>query len=191
MAKEVSLDETDKKIIAELQRDGRAGLVELGRRVGLSHPGVSNRLKRLVKEGLLNVKAELNVKKLGMQIALLGIEVDGLDRAMELAKKFTACPRVVFIAPMTGDYNLVMLLVGEDFTCLQNTIEKTIRPQNGAKRLSISVSSAPFEPLHLPLKVPLERTKTAPCGKECSKCQPFTTHACLGCPAVTGYRGRL
>jgi len=190
-AKEISFDKKDKKIVAELQRDGRAGLVELGRRVGLSHPGVANRLKRLVGEDLVSIRAELNVKKLGLQVAVLGIEVEGLDRAMELAKKFSSCPRVVLIAPMTGDYNLIMISVGEDFTCLQNIIEKTIRPHPGVKRFSISFSSTPFEPTYLPVKVPLERTEISPCGKNCQGCDSFTLGLCLGCPSFTGYRGRL
>lgn len=190
-AKEYNFDETDRKIISELQRDGRSGLVELGKRVGLTHPGVANRLKKLIGDDIVNIKAELNVKKLGMQIAVLGIEVDGLDRAMELSKKFGSCPRVAFIAPMTGDYNLIMILIGEDFTSLQHIIEKTIRPQPGVKRFSISVSSTPFEPKYLPIKVPLGRTKIAPCGKKCLECESFTSNLCQGCPSVIGYRGRL
>jgi len=191
MKKRCTFDDIDKQIIAELQRDGRIGLVELGKKIKLSHPGAGNRLKKLLAEDLVKVRADLNLRKLGMHLVALGIEVDGLDRAMEFAKKFSSCPRIAFIAPMTGDYNLFMILVCEEIRCLQHLIEKTIRPLGGVKRISISFSSTPFEPAYLPIKIPVEKNEVAPCGKNCGKCEIFRAGLCIGCPATTNYRGRL
>jgi DNA-binding Lrp family transcriptional regulator len=191
MKKRCTFDDIDKQIIAELQRDGRIGLVELGKKIKLSHPGAGNRLKKLLAEDLVKVRADLNLRKLGMHLVALGIEVDGVDRAMEFAKKFSLCPRTAFIAPMTGDYNLFMILVCEEIRCLQHLIEKTIRPLGGVKRLSISFSSTPFEPTYLPIKIPVEKGEIAPCEKNCGKCEIFRAGLCIGCPATTNYRGRL
>ena len=185
------LDFIDKQIIAELQEDGRVGIVELGKKVGLSHAGVSKRLKRLINEDLIKIRGELNLEKLNLQMAVLGIEVDGLDKAMELANRFSPCPRVAFVAPMTGNYNLVMILACENFKCLQNIIEKTIRPQSGIRRFSTSFTATSFKPTHLPIKTPTKKSDKTPCGKKCIECEPYIKNLCLGCPSTTQYKGTL
>jgi Lrp/AsnC family transcriptional regulator, leucine-responsive regulatory protein len=47
------LDGANKRLLAELQRDGRLSLAELGRRVGLSPPSVADRLSRLESDGVI------------------------------------------------------------------------------------------------------------------------------------------
>ena len=63
-----NLDRVDWKIIAELQKDGRVSLVELGRRVGLKHPSVRARLARLTSSNVIKVQANLNLRKLGYNV---------------------------------------------------------------------------------------------------------------------------
>ena len=46
------LDDTNRRLLAELQDDARLSLAELGRRVGLSSPAVAERLARLESERL-------------------------------------------------------------------------------------------------------------------------------------------
>jgi len=46
-ATDFAIDGTSRRIVAELQRDGRLTIAELGRRVGLSAPAVTERLQRL------------------------------------------------------------------------------------------------------------------------------------------------
>ncbi len=189
MVVDTQLDTRDRRIITEFKVDGRIGLVELSKRVGLSHPATANRLRRLLDRELIRVTAEVNLEKLGIHLVMLGIEVDGLDRAMELCRHFKDCPRVFLITPMTGEYNVTMVLVGEDFASLQTFIEKTVRPQPGVRRFSANFSSMPFKPAFLPLTLSVERKDVAPCGKTCAECDAFTSKVCPGCPMVKGYRG--
>src|SRR3954451_7626222 len=48
-----SPDQTNRRILAELQADARLTLAELGRRVGLSPPAVAERLQRLEADGVI------------------------------------------------------------------------------------------------------------------------------------------
>src|SRR3954447_3742428 len=50
---ERDLDPTDLSMIEILQQDGRISVSELGRRVGLSQPAASERLKRLEERGII------------------------------------------------------------------------------------------------------------------------------------------
>src|SRR5664279_1129646 len=64
------LDGTDRLLLAELQADARLSLAELGRRVGLSSPAVSDRLQRLEREQvILGYHDDLNPRALGMSLS--------------------------------------------------------------------------------------------------------------------------
>jgi Lrp/AsnC family transcriptional regulator, leucine-responsive regulatory protein len=64
------LDDVNLRILAELQTDGRVGMAELGRRVGLSAPAVSERVQRLERSGVITgYRAELQPGALGYPIS--------------------------------------------------------------------------------------------------------------------------
>jgi Lrp/AsnC family leucine-responsive transcriptional regulator len=47
------LDEIDRRILTELQDDGRVTMAELGRRVNLSAPAVGERVQRMEETGVI------------------------------------------------------------------------------------------------------------------------------------------
>ena len=64
-----ALDETDWAILAELQRDGRLPLTELGRRVSLSASAATERVKRLEAVGVITgYRAEVDLGKVGFSV---------------------------------------------------------------------------------------------------------------------------
>lgn len=63
------LDETSLKLLRTLQEDARISFRELGRRVGLSTPAVSERVRRLEEAGLITgYRAIVDATKLGWPI---------------------------------------------------------------------------------------------------------------------------
>ena len=66
------LDETNRRILAELQQDARLSVAELGRRVGLSSPAVAERLQRLEREGVIRgYWAEIDPRALGLALTAI------------------------------------------------------------------------------------------------------------------------
>lgn len=64
-----NLDATDWAILAELQRDGRLALTELGRRVNLSASATTERVKRLEAIGVISgYRADVDLAKVGFVI---------------------------------------------------------------------------------------------------------------------------
>jgi Lrp/AsnC family leucine-responsive transcriptional regulator len=66
------LDDTNLRLLAELQADARVSLAELGRRVGLSSPAVAERVQRLEREGVIaGYRAEIDPRALGYPLAVV------------------------------------------------------------------------------------------------------------------------
>ena len=71
-AEAAPLDATNQRLLAELQADARLSLAELGRRVGLSSPAVTERLQRLERDRvILGYHAELNPRALGYTLSVV------------------------------------------------------------------------------------------------------------------------
>jgi DNA-binding Lrp family transcriptional regulator len=72
------LDQIDRRILAELQADGRMTNVELARRAGISAPPCLRRVRRLEEAGIIRgYHADSDPQKLGWEItffAIVGLE---------------------------------------------------------------------------------------------------------------------
>jgi len=72
------LDDIDRKILAELQADGRMTNVELAKRAGISPPPCLRRVRRLEEAGyILGYHASTDAQQLGWQISffvIVGLE---------------------------------------------------------------------------------------------------------------------
>ena len=68
------LDEIDRKILAELQADGRMTNVELARRVGISAPPCLRRVRVLEEAGFIRgYHAELDPRSLGFEVQVFAM----------------------------------------------------------------------------------------------------------------------
>jgi Lrp/AsnC family leucine-responsive transcriptional regulator len=119
------LDDTNLRLLAELQTDARLSLAELGRRVGLSSPAVAERLQRLEREQvILGYHARLNPRKLGMSLtAVLRVRPAGrqLHQVAELAKRTR---EVVDCRRITGDDCYIMTAHVRDVEHLEELIDR-------------------------------------------------------------------
>lgn len=79
------LDDIDWAILDHLQREGRVGFRELGRRVGLSAPAVTARVRRLEQAGVIaGYRAVVNPDALGLDVlAFVRMSVPGSPDADE------------------------------------------------------------------------------------------------------------
>jgi Lrp/AsnC family transcriptional regulator, leucine-responsive regulatory protein len=66
------LDELNLRLLEELQADGRIGMAELGRRIGMSAPAVAERVQRLERAGVIaGYHADVDPGKLGFPVAAI------------------------------------------------------------------------------------------------------------------------
>ncbi|MER7543602.1 Lrp/AsnC family transcriptional regulator [Actinomadura sp.] len=98
------LDATDLRILTELQRDGRASLAELGRRVSLSPPAVAERVQRLEETGVITgYHATVDPTALGFPITIL-VRVNPSPRELSRIPKIAdEIPQITECHRITGD----------------------------------------------------------------------------------------
>jgi Lrp/AsnC family leucine-responsive transcriptional regulator len=98
------LDETNVRLLDELQRDPRLAMAELGRRVGMSSPAVTERIRRLEEAGIIaGYRLDLNPAALGLPLAAyVRIRPDPgqLPKIAGLARRI---PEVVECHRITGE----------------------------------------------------------------------------------------
>jgi Lrp/AsnC family leucine-responsive transcriptional regulator len=64
------LDEVNLRLLGALRADGRVGMAELGRRIGMSAPAVAERVQRLERAGVITgYRAELDPAALGFPVS--------------------------------------------------------------------------------------------------------------------------
>jgi len=170
------IDQIDWKIIAELQKDGRLSLVELGRKVGLKHPSVRARLSKLVSSNVIKVQANLNLRKLGCNVAVVNAEVEDISSVIKEIARFSKCPKVVFVAIKSGDYNIMFLVMYRDTKELEAFIEKRIRKLPKLRRFSVELDVI-MKPEFIPCDI---GTVDPECVKECETCE--LRRGVISCP---------
>ncbi len=103
------MDQTDKELIAILQKNGRISLKVLAEKVYLSSPAVSARIDRLEKEGFITgYYAKLNQLKLGYPItAYINLEMEPIQKP-EFYPFVDKCPNVIECSCVTGSYSMLL-----------------------------------------------------------------------------------
>ncbi|MCC8250315.1 Lrp/AsnC family transcriptional regulator [Saccharothrix luteola] len=99
-----NLDPTDWSILAELQRDGRIALSELGRRVNLSASATTERVRRLESAGVITgYRAEVDLAKVGYAVlAVVRLKYPG-NRHEPLHALLADRPEILECLRTTGD----------------------------------------------------------------------------------------
>jgi Lrp/AsnC family leucine-responsive transcriptional regulator len=66
---DITLDKTDWRLLAELQRDGRASYAELARAVAMSASAVAERVRRLEEAGVISgYRATVDPDRVGLTV---------------------------------------------------------------------------------------------------------------------------
>jgi|ERR1700730_20 Lrp/AsnC family transcriptional regulator, leucine-responsive regulatory protein len=98
------LDPTDIAIIEALQDNGRIAISELGRRIGLSQPATSERVKRLEERGVIaGYGARIDPAALGLgMMAIVRLRTTH-ENIRACLKQFSEMPQVMEVFRLTGE----------------------------------------------------------------------------------------
>lgn len=126
------IDETDRRILEQLQRDGRLSNLELAEKVGLSPSPCLRRLRRLEETGLIEgYGAKVNRKKLGLGLlvfVLLKLERYSDANPQVYRDRFSAMPDVIACHLISGTHDFLLQVVAKDLDAYRRfTLERLLK----------------------------------------------------------------
>ena len=150
------MDDVDRKILAELQRDGRLTLTELAERVRLSVSPCHRRLRALERSGAITgYHAQLDASVLGLSFeALVFVTMRYEDRETVAAfeRQLTEIPNVLQAQRLFGDPDYLVRVVARDLPAYRQLYDEHLAALPGVLRLSSTlVMKSVVEARPLPL----------------------------------------
>src|SRR5438128_3407836 len=103
----IDFDTYDARILAELQADARLSMTELGRRVHLSQPAVTERVRKLEASGVITgYRATVDLSKLGYGIrAIIRVGRCDYQRVIKLLQQ---TPEVINAYNVTAEDSWIL-----------------------------------------------------------------------------------
>ncbi|WP_170478444.1 Lrp/AsnC family transcriptional regulator [Ruegeria arenilitoris] len=146
------LDEIDRKILAELQSDGRMTNVELAKRVGISAPPCLRRVRTLEDAGYIRgYHAEVDARELGFEVqvfAMVGLESQAETELSTFEERCRAWPLVRECHMLNGEVDFILKCVAPDLSSFQQflTGELLTTPNVASVKTSLVIRGAKDEP---------------------------------------------
>lgn len=143
-----TLDKIDRRLLAELQAEGRVTNVELAKRVGLTAPPCLRRMRALEDSGVIRgYHAEVDPAKLGFAITVFAMvslksQAEADLRAFEEHMK--ALPEVRECHMLNGEIDFILKIVSHDLQSFQEflTSKLTPAPNVGSVKTSLTIRTA-------------------------------------------------
>lgn len=134
------VDKLNTLILAELQSDARMSISDIGKKVGLSGPAISERIKKMEDEGIITgYTTNIDHDKIGLAINAFITLKSGLTHA-GVIKKITEIPEILECYSVTGNHCILMKVAADSTKRLENIIG--ILQHFGETNTSIILSEA-------------------------------------------------
>ncbi len=146
------LDPIDRKILSELQADGRMTNVELAKRVGISAPPCLRRVRALEEAGFIGgYHAEVNARELGFEVqvfASVGLESQAEAELSAFEEKCRSWPLVRECHMLNGEVDFILKCVAPDLSTFQSflTGDLLTTPNVASVKTSLVIRGAKDEP---------------------------------------------
>jgi Lrp/AsnC family transcriptional regulator for asnA, asnC and gidA len=126
------VDDVGKRLIEELQQDGRRSYAALAKTVGLSEAAVRQRVQRMVDSGVMQVVAVTDPLQVGFhRQAMIGLRVEG--DLVRVADELAKIDEVDYVVITAGSFDILLELVCEDDDHLLRVLSERIRVLPGVR----------------------------------------------------------
>ena len=152
-----TLDSIDRRLLAELQDEGRVTNVDLARRVGLTAPPCLRRVRALEEAGVIRgYHADLDASSLGFTItvfAMVSLKSQAEEDLRAFENHIKGLAEVRECHMLNGEIDFILKIVSKDLQSFQEflTSKLTPAPNVASVKTSLTIRTAKQEP-----GVPLE-----------------------------------
>ena len=146
------LDEIDRKILAELQADGRMTNVELARRVGISAPPCLRRVRVLEEAGFIRgYHADIDPGSLGFEVqvfAMVRLQSQSERDLAAFEDRARGWPLVRECHMLNGEIDFILKCVAPDLPSFQHFLTESLTsaPNVASVKTSLVIRCAKDEP---------------------------------------------
>lgn len=146
------LDPIDRKILAELQADGRMTNVELAKRVGISAPPCLRRVRTLEEQGYIRgYHADVNARALGFEVqvfAMVGLASQAKDDLTAFEEKCAQWPLVRECHMLNGEVDFLLKCTAPDLSSFQIFLTNDLltTPNVASVKTSLVIQGSKDEP---------------------------------------------
>ena len=146
------LDPIDRKILAELQADGRMTNVELAKRVGISAPPCLRRVRTLEEAGFIRgYHADVDARELGFEVQVFAMVGLVSQAEADLAAFEERCRNWSLVREchmLNGEVDFILKCVAPDLSTFQSFLtEDLLKADNVASvKTSLVIRGAKDEP---------------------------------------------
>ena len=146
------LDPIDRKILAELQADGRMTNVELASRVGISAPPCLRRVRTLEEQGYIRgYHAAVDSRSLGFEVqvfVMVGLQSQAESDLVAFEDRCKGWPLVRECHMLNGEVDFILKCVAPDLPTFQKflTGALTAAPNVASVKTSLVIRDAKDEP---------------------------------------------
>jgi DNA-binding Lrp family transcriptional regulator len=134
------MDKIDKKILAELQKDGRLSLTELGDRIGLSLSPCHRRVRAMEEAGVISdYRATINPASVGLNFsAIVFVTLRSTDRdsVQSFEKAVPQIPEVIQAQRLFGDPDFLLHVMTSDVGAFQKLYDESLSTLPSVLRLT-------------------------------------------------------
>ena len=147
-----TLDRIDRKLLAELQAEGRVTNVDLASRVGLTAPPCLRRVRSLEEEGVIRgYHADLDPSKLGFAItvfAMVSLRSQAEEDLRAFEDHIKGLAEVRECHMLNGEIDFILKIVSHDLQSFQEflTSKLTPAPNVASVKTSLTIRTAKNEP---------------------------------------------
>jgi Lrp/AsnC family leucine-responsive transcriptional regulator len=149
------MDKIDRKILSELQHNGRASLQEISQAVGLSSTPCWTRMKKLEATGVIErYTVNLNAEALGLgETVMVQVTLDShSDNTLEkFGETLASIPEVVEAYLVSGEYDYLLRIAVKDTKDYERLLREKLYKIKGVRHSKSSFVLRTLKKADLPL----------------------------------------
>lgn len=146
----ISLDDTDSRLLAALQRNAHLTAQELGEMLNLSASQAGRRRQRLEAEGLIaGYSARLDPLRLGLTVqAFVQVQMarHGAETSAAFGRLVATRPEIVSAWTLTGEADYLLRIYCDDLASLNRLIHDVLLAHPAVARVQSQIVMDQFKP---------------------------------------------
>jgi DNA-binding Lrp family transcriptional regulator len=153
---EVSLDSLDWNILHALQENAKQTYTEIGRRFGVAHSTVYDRIKKMEENNVIRkYTTVVDLEKVGVKhiTAIMTVFTDPKE-SEKVAKKLSEATEVLEVSTsLSEELSIIAKVVAKDQNKLHSFIAQRVAPLSGVLRIRTSIITKKYKEEELLIKM--------------------------------------